>query len=161
MATTKTLTPTNETITIDSFQGEKPDYRHVADAETKLANAVNALNSQIAPSDYGTATRSSTYLSNGTCHYVKFGKIVLVRITEMVISTTLPSGGSSYSNQLFSGLPKAKSTGANYLINQYSTGASLRISLVNGTNDAVLSPHYDSKAASGGQWYGTFWYLAA
>lgn len=48
MATTKTLTPTNEPITIDAFQGEKPDYRHVADAEMKLADAVNALNSQIA-----------------------------------------------------------------------------------------------------------------
>lgn len=48
MATTKTLTPTNETITIDAFQGEKPDHRHVADAETKLADAVNALNSKIA-----------------------------------------------------------------------------------------------------------------
>ena len=47
MATTKTLTPTNQTITIDAFQGEKPDHRHVADAETKLADAVNALNSQI------------------------------------------------------------------------------------------------------------------
>lgn len=45
MATTKTLTPTNQTITIDAFQGEKPDHRHVADAEGKLADAVNALNS--------------------------------------------------------------------------------------------------------------------
>lgn len=45
MATTKTLTPTNEPITIDAFQGEKPDYRHIADAEGKLADAVNALNS--------------------------------------------------------------------------------------------------------------------
>lgn len=49
MATTKTLTPTNETITIDAFQGEKPDHRHVADAEGKLADAVNALNSKITP----------------------------------------------------------------------------------------------------------------
>lgn len=47
MATTKTLTPTNETITIDAFQGEKPDHRHVADSETKLADAVNALNSKL------------------------------------------------------------------------------------------------------------------
>lgn len=48
MATTKTLTPTNQTITIDAFQGEKPDHRHVADAEGKLADAVNALNSKMA-----------------------------------------------------------------------------------------------------------------
>lgn len=48
MATTKTLTPTNQTITIAAFQGEKPDHRHVADAESKLADAINALNSQLA-----------------------------------------------------------------------------------------------------------------
>lgn len=41
MATTKTLSPTNQTITIDAFQGEKPDYRHIADAEGKLADAIN------------------------------------------------------------------------------------------------------------------------
>ena len=46
MATQKTLAPTNQTITIAAFQGEKPDQRQVADAEGKLADAVNALNSQ-------------------------------------------------------------------------------------------------------------------
>ena len=46
MATTKTLAPTNQTITIAAFQGEKPDQRQIADAEGKLADAVNALNSQ-------------------------------------------------------------------------------------------------------------------
>lgn len=48
MATQKTLAPTNQVITIDAFQDEKPDYRHVADAEGKLADAVNALNSKMA-----------------------------------------------------------------------------------------------------------------
>ena len=46
MATTKTLAPTNQTIRIAAFQGEKPDQRQIADAEGKLADAVNALNSQ-------------------------------------------------------------------------------------------------------------------
>ena len=45
MATQKTLAPTNQTITIAAFQGEKPDQRQIADAEGKLADAVNALNS--------------------------------------------------------------------------------------------------------------------
>ena len=43
MATTKTLAPTNQTITIAAFQGEKPDQRQIADAEGKLADAINAL----------------------------------------------------------------------------------------------------------------------
>ena len=47
MATTKTLTPTNQTITMAAFQGEKPDQRQIADAEGKLADAINALNSQL------------------------------------------------------------------------------------------------------------------
>ena len=52
MATTKTLTPTNQTITIAAFSGEKPDQRQIADAETKLADAVNALNSQLILKQY-------------------------------------------------------------------------------------------------------------
>lgn len=48
MATTKTLAPTNQTITIAAFQGEKPDQRQIADAEGKMADAINALNSHIA-----------------------------------------------------------------------------------------------------------------
>lgn len=55
MATQKTLAPTNQTITIAAFQGEKPDQRQVADAEGKLADAVNALNSQM-----------TNYLKSGT-----------------------------------------------------------------------------------------------
>lgn len=47
MATQKTLAPTNQTITIAGFQGEKPDQRQIADAETKMADAINALNSQL------------------------------------------------------------------------------------------------------------------
>ena len=44
MATTKTLTPTNQAITIAAFT-EKPDNRVNATNDDKLADAVNALNS--------------------------------------------------------------------------------------------------------------------
>lgn len=59
MATTKTLTPTNQTITIAGFQGEKPDQRQVADTEGKLADAINALNSQLVKTVKVTYTPSS------------------------------------------------------------------------------------------------------
>lgn len=72
MATTKTLTPTNKTITIDAFQGEKPDHRHVADAETKLADAVNALNSQLVPT-YSSVTLASGI--TGTIYIMRMGKL--------------------------------------------------------------------------------------
>ena len=43
-ATTKTLTPTNQTISIPAFT-DKPDNRLQTDSTSKLADAVNALNS--------------------------------------------------------------------------------------------------------------------
>ena len=43
-ATTKTLTPTNQVISIPAFT-DKPDNRLQADSTGKLADAVNALNS--------------------------------------------------------------------------------------------------------------------
>ena len=46
-ATTKTLTPTNETISIPAFT-DKPDNRLQTDSTGKLADAVNALSEQIA-----------------------------------------------------------------------------------------------------------------
>ena len=45
-ATTKTLTPTNETISIPAFT-DKPDNRLQTDSTSKLADAVNALSEQI------------------------------------------------------------------------------------------------------------------
>ena len=45
-ATTKTLTPTNQTISIPAFT-DKPDNRLQTDSTSKLADAVNALNSKI------------------------------------------------------------------------------------------------------------------
>ena len=53
MATTKTLTPTNQTITMAAFQGEAPDQRQIADAEGKLADAVNAVHSSITANNLG------------------------------------------------------------------------------------------------------------
>ena len=46
-ATTKTLTPTNETISIPAFT-DKPDNRLQTDSTGKLADAVNALSEQMA-----------------------------------------------------------------------------------------------------------------
>jgi len=45
MATTKTLTPTNQAITLAAFT-EKPDNRTNVTNDDKLADAVNALNSK-------------------------------------------------------------------------------------------------------------------
>lgn len=50
MATTKTLTPTNQTITLAAFT-EKPDNRINVTNDDRLADAVNALNSNY--SQYG------------------------------------------------------------------------------------------------------------
>ena len=83
MATTKTLTPTNQTITIDAFQGEKPDHRHVADAETKLADAINALNSQI-----NTSVKQKDYYDLTTEADLK------AALADMIDKT--PSNGSAY-----------------------------------------------------------------
>lgn len=46
MATTKTLTPTNQAITLAAFT-EKPDNRTNVTNDDKLADAVNTLNSNI------------------------------------------------------------------------------------------------------------------
>lgn len=103
MATTKTLTPTNETITIDAFQGEKPDYRHVADAEGKLADAVNALNSKITSTDVIAFTATHANISNAERKSVK--KYGCVCVIDLAFTVDTDITGDTV--ELFSGLPKS------------------------------------------------------
>ena len=70
MATTKTLTPTNQAIALAAFT-EKPDNRTNVTNDDKLADAVNALNSNVMTVIQG---------SNGSIDYFKVGKIVFVKI---------------------------------------------------------------------------------
>lgn len=62
MATTKTLTPTNQAITLAAFT-EKPDNRTNVTNDDKLADAVNALNSNFYASDLGSGTLSDIQTS--------------------------------------------------------------------------------------------------
>ena len=95
MATTKTLTPTNQAITIAAFT-EKPDNRINATNDDKMADAINTLNSK--------STNSITkVVSGGTmdCHTLyKVGNTVFASIrihsldnvaTDQVFCT-IPSG---------------------------------------------------------------------
>ena len=63
MATTKTLTPTNQTITLAAFT-EKPDNRINVTNDDRLTDAVNALNSNIVTKadliDFGTLNGNET-----------------------------------------------------------------------------------------------------
>ena len=76
MATTKTLTPTNQAITLAAFT-EKPDNRTNVTNDDKLADAVNALNSNVMTVIQG---------SNGSIDYFKVGKIVFVKINAVELT---------------------------------------------------------------------------
>lgn len=115
MATTKTLAPTNQTITIDVFQGEKPDHRHIADAEGKLADAVNALNSQMAKHiklDSNDTTWANIWaklntLSNGeTATFTSTASAATSALTGNARSTTMQGIVSRYSSSQFEFLVK-------------------------------------------------------
>jgi len=94
MATTKTLAPTNQTITIAGFQGEKPDQRQIADAEGKLADAVNALNSQIAAyyAPSGSSLKQLAF-NNDVC---PVGRVRWI-IPRDCVTTDLPNANAVYS----------------------------------------------------------------
>ena len=109
---------------------------------------------------YLQAERISTYTSAGTCKYVKIGNIVFVHIMVLTISSDLPSASGLSAYALFKGLPKLLTSGQNFELTQYSTGASLRITLGNVDGKGYIAPHYDAKQASSSQYYGSFWYIS-
>ena len=77
MATTKTLTPTNQAITLADFT-EKPDNRTNVTNDDKLGDAVNALNSNF--STLLTPTNVSANVTIASGGYVKIGTIVIVNV---------------------------------------------------------------------------------
>ena len=78
----------------------------------------------------------------------------------MIVSNAIPSASAVYANALFTGLPKSSFSGLLQIISQFSTSETMRVSIVNGSNDAGIVAHYDGKAATSYQWYGVLWYLA-
>ena len=79
MATsTKTLTPTNQTITIPDMT-ERPNASVLTDGIGKEADAINALNSNLAVKT-GTFTADSTNHPNGDPHFTvkQYGKVVSI-----------------------------------------------------------------------------------
>lgn len=79
MATTKTLTPTNQEITLAAFT-EKPDNRTNVTNDDKLADAVNALNEDITPIEL-TGITAGTRTTIGDSHCYRIGKTVVVNIS--------------------------------------------------------------------------------
>lgn len=75
MATTKTLTPTNQAITLAAFT-EKPDNRTNVTNDDKLADAVNALNSNINSFQTVTFTPSSGITSD--LFIRRYGRVVCI-----------------------------------------------------------------------------------
>lgn len=102
-ATQKTLTPTNEVISIPAF-ADKPDYRLPIDSTGKLADAINALYSffstyEDVTSDIQLDTGGEAISNDQSC--IIYGPIVVLNV-NMSIKGSLSSGAN-----LLKGLPRA------------------------------------------------------
>ena len=118
--TTKTLTPTNQTITLPDMT-ERPDASVLVDGIGKDADAINALSDQMEPLSV-TVTKSEYVSSNSAVSCVKVGKIVIVNININILSTMPDSG------VIASGLPLPNGLVAGALV---KIGASLPIVVSN------------------------------
>ncbi len=87
MATTKTLAPTNQTITLAEFT-EKPDNRVNVNNDSKLADAVNALNSNIRTVPH---IFTVTVPANGSITITKKDDM----LPNAYIATSSPNNGAS------------------------------------------------------------------
>lgn len=94
MATTKTLTPTNQAITIAAFT-EKPDNRVNATNDDKLADAVNALNSKFGNQSHGLTAASNVTLSaayKAIAGTIKCYNLRISTTAQIAADTSLVSG---------------------------------------------------------------------
>jgi len=119
MATTKTLTPTNQAITIAAFT-EKPDNRVNATNDDKLADAVNALNSNFETQSATVAKANANY-TYGNVKFEKTANFVSVLIEGLVSLPAqgytdicvIPTGFAPSGTKYFDVLVGTNETGAN------------------------------------------------
>ena len=109
MATTKTLTPTNQAITIAAFT-EKPDNRVNATNDDKLADAVNALNSKFTWTEYSNSGSNNSYPTD-----------------KEFLATLSSNSGGGFDSKLFPANPSGKNVyfrlGSSTVIEIYFNGS--------------------------------------
>lgn len=159
MPTNKSMvTPTGTVNLTEDSQSEGYSVDRVNANTEKIADAVTALTNTLFSLTASYATKKASFIT-GNCAYLKIGNLVLVVISDVVITGTVPSGASAYANALFEGLPKIKNRGQTFAISQFSNNRVWRLSTGNNNNKAFFAPHYDNPPTSPAQYYGIFWYI--
>lgn len=90
MATSKTLAPTNVTISIPAM-ADAPDASVFSNCVDKEADAINALNSKITSVSKSNGTANTTYCSS-VPPYMKMGKVCIIS-GDAVVTTAIPNNG--------------------------------------------------------------------
>lgn len=101
----------------------------------------------------GRGTLNSSYFASGNVRYWVIGHIVIVNISDVIVSVSVPSGIIS---NIIIGLPPAHTGGIAFLLQQFGTDASWRVVL---NTDGSIQSHYDGQSPSGSQWYANFTYV--
>lgn len=101
----------------------------------------------------GRGTLNSSYFSGGNVRYWVIGHIVIVNISDVVVSVSVP--GTVVPN-IITGLPPAHTGGLAFLFQQFGTDASWRVVL---NTDGSIQSHYDGQSTGGSQWYANFTYV--
>lgn len=159
MPTNKSMvTPTGTVNLTEDSQSEGYSVDRVNANTEKIADAVTALTNTLFSLSVSSATKKASFIT-GNCAYLKIGNLVLVVISDVIITGEVPSGTAAYANALFEGLPKIKNSGQTFAISQFSNNRVWRMSAGNNNNKAFIAPHYDSPSVSPAQYYGIFWYV--
>lgn len=88
-ATQKTLTPTNEVISIPAF-ADKPDYRLPIDSTGKLADAINELDDKLTRrTAVDTSMTISHSASTGTISLYRFGRLRILVFNDISLSSDI------------------------------------------------------------------------
>lgn len=99
------------------------------------------------------------YSRNGKCEYAKIGQLVLVRIQDMIMTADITHSSADSQQPLWTGLPAPASDTANiFEIFNHEYGIMARVIVY---RDGSIRPHYTTMQSEHGQYYGSFWYIAA
>lgn len=154
--TTKTLTPTNQTVTLPDMT-ERPNASVLVDGIGKEADAINALSEQIVTqwTKNNSSWLNSSYISSGDVSLLKISNLCIVQFADVKFSQAITNSSESNSIELFT-LPYTANNESQIFIMNRANDNAATIRLRINANSNKITPLWTAipKTESGEGWFG-------
>lgn len=122
----------------------------------RLPTVPIAKGGTVGATSWTSATRGTEYFSGGYVYYTKIGYLVIVMITDLVVSKTLTHGAV-----IATGLPTRKGTAGHSNLTMWDNNGTPRTLRCTTNTSGGIIVHYSTNTPDDRQYYGTLFYFTS